>query len=204
MYGPSTYKAKRPPLRHEGRFQIEDVTLVADTLPDSTPSVLHKHPKTRGYVQIENDVARSPNLSLKAAGLLLHILSLPNGAPIGSRVIAASRPDGRTAILSAFRELREAGHVVQEKVQRPNGQWVTISHVFECPEDRGAVSRPRHRGAVSASDRGAVSAPPLSEKEQLLKNAGHRFQCSGCERHFDDFDAYCSHLEMGCTATAVM
>jgi len=166
---------------------------------DDARSVLHKHPKTRLFVQVENSIARAPHLSLKATGLLVHLLSLPNGAPMGSRELAEVRPDGRHSILAAFKELRTHGHVHQTTVRRADGTYRTVTHVYECPEDAspGARTEPGHLARFPAKP-GAKTAPPLSEKEQLLKNAGHRFLCEGCQAIFDDYLTYISHLEAGC------
>lgn len=168
---------------------------MADSLPHR-PSVLHKHPKRREFVQVENSIARSEVLSLKASGLLVHILSMPDGAPIDARSIAASRPDGRTAVLSALKELRDEGHIEQVRVQRPDGRWITVTHVYECPVDnphRGQVSRLRE----TSQNRGQVSRPSLSEKDHV-EIGGHRFQCSECDATFAAFDAYADHLEAPC------
>ena len=50
---------------------------------------------------VENATVRDPRLSFRAVGLLVHLLSLPQGAPIGSVELAKRRPEGRVAIQSA-------------------------------------------------------------------------------------------------------
>jgi hypothetical protein len=133
---------------------------------DAGTSVLHKHPKTREFVQIENSTVRDPRLSFKATGLLAHLLSLPQGSKLGSVELAKSRPDGRVAIQTAYRELREHGYVTQEKVRADGGKWKTVTHVYEVPPN--AENLPSEPSAgFPASENLPLS---LRDKDGEIKN----------------------------------
>jgi len=66
---------------------------------------------------------------------LIWLLSKPGDWRTRSEAIAAQSPkEGREAIRSAMRELREAGYMVTERIQDPEtGRWSTITTVFEEP-----------------------------------------------------------------------
>ena len=117
-------------------------TLPDGDVEDEPTSVLHKHPKTRRFVQVENAVVRDPDLSLKATGILVLLLALPPGHPVGSRVIAGMKPDGRHAVRSGLAELRMKGHIHQEIIRRDDGTFVTVTHVYEMPEDNPHIHPP--------------------------------------------------------------
>lgn len=158
---------------------------------DDTGAVLHKHPKRREFTQAQNATIRDPHLSLKATGLLLYLLSLPQGAPVGSREIAKSKPDGRHAIMSAFRELKDLGYVEQSSIRGTDGKFLTVTHVFEVAPGAETAPGPGsgNRSAPGRENR-AIS---LREKDPL-KRKGDRLVCCGIS--FPDVDAYSDHLEV--------
>ncbi|MEU2553639.1 helix-turn-helix domain-containing protein [Streptomyces sp. NPDC013313] len=95
------------------------------------------------YVQVPNVIARHGNLSLEAVGLLVRLLSLPDGSGATVERIAQLVPNGRRSVQKAMAELIEAGYVHRAKLQDPEtGRWVTITTVTDTPE-----------GQVSPTDR---------------------------------------------------
>lgn len=86
-----------------------------------------------GFVQIRNEVARDSRLSFKARGILLEILSRPDNWETSADALAASGPDGRTAVLSGLRELREAGYLTTVRQRLEDGTFNTVSTVFDTP-----------------------------------------------------------------------
>lgn len=110
------------------------------TESDDRGAVLHKHRNRRDFTQIQNSTIRDPNLSLKAGGLLAYLLSLPDGAPCGSREIEEKKPDGRYSVMTAYDELKAAGYVRQTVTRSITGQFETTTHVFEVPP--GAETAP--------------------------------------------------------------
>lgn len=75
-------------------------------------------------------------LSWKARGLLLYLLSKPNGWEVSVSQLVDQAPDGLTAVRSGIKELIEAGYMVQT-IQRQNGRIVAWDYdVYERPHVR--------------------------------------------------------------------
>ena len=87
-----------------------------------------------GFVQIRNEVARDSRLSYKARGILIEILSRPDNWETSADALAASGPDGRTAVLSGLRELREAGYLETTRQRLEDGTFNTVSIVYDTPQ----------------------------------------------------------------------
>lgn len=88
----------------------------------------------RSYVVVGNEVVRDRRLSWKARGLLIYLLSRPEGWTVAATRLAADGPDGRDAVLSGLRELETVGYLVRRRVQGPSGRWRTESVVYDSPE----------------------------------------------------------------------
>ena len=71
------------------------------------------------FTMVPNVVARDCRISLRAAGLLLHLLSFPPGWNTSVAAIAACRAEGKHAIGRAMQELKAAGYVVQHRQHNP-------------------------------------------------------------------------------------
>lgn len=151
-------------------------------------SVLHKHPKKRGFVQVENSTVRDPRLSLKATGLLVYLISLPQGSAIGSRVISQKKPEGRSAIMSAFKELRDYGYVSQQKTRKADGTFVTVTHVYEVPP--GAKTEPG--SDYPTTENRAIS---LTESKTERDKEDRTIVCPLCAEVVANFEAYQEHRE---------
>ncbi|WLW54278.1 helix-turn-helix domain-containing protein [Streptomyces sp. YU58] len=82
---------------------------------------------------VGNHLAQHPDLSLTAIGLATHIQSLPEGARVGIKVLAAKFPEGETRIASAVRELEEHGYLSRTKERLPSGQIVTRTVSYNKP-----------------------------------------------------------------------
>jgi hypothetical protein len=127
-------------------------------------SVLHRHPKTRNYTQIENDLIRDSRLSHRATGLIIYLLSLPDGARIDSNTIARRKQERRDAVRTAYRELEAAGYVKRERAQGTDGRWRTVIHVFESPETDFQAS-----GNQASVYRASVSQALSEERQDLVE-----------------------------------
>jgi hypothetical protein len=171
---------------------------------DSTDpiSVLHKHPKSRGFLQVENSTVRDPRLSLKATGLLVYLMSLQQGQPIGSRVIAEKKPDGRSAIMAAFKELRTFGYVEQESHRREDGTFTTTTHVYEVPP--GAKTEPGF-GLPGSDNPGSENRAISLTESKTERQRAERISlvCRECgQEGLAGMDALEDHQEFQCPALA--
>ncbi|MGW4493796.1 hypothetical protein [Streptomyces sp. NPDC004376] len=96
-------------------------------------------PKT-GWTPVGNrSVSQNYVLSLKAKGLLLTLLSQPDGSGMTIERLAylhkaaGGKGEGEHAIREALKELRAAGLVAQTK-ERIDGRWRTTTAVSDTPE----------------------------------------------------------------------
>jgi hypothetical protein len=77
------------------------------------------------FTQISNATAQDRQLSARARGVLVFLLSQPVNWTVHQEWLVAQFPEGRTAIMSATRELRRRGHYRVERRRRPNGTFTT-------------------------------------------------------------------------------
>ncbi len=87
------------------------------------------------WTSFDNAVLRDVDLSMKALGLLVRLLSYPNGWRTDYRTLAKQyRKDGETAFRSAFKELKAEGYLVQQKIRGEDGRWSTTSTIYDQPQ----------------------------------------------------------------------
>lgn len=77
------------------------------------------------FTQVSNATAQDTRLSARARGVLLLLLSLPVDWTVHQEWLVAQFPEGRTAVMSATRELRRRGHYRVERRRRPDGTFTT-------------------------------------------------------------------------------
>lgn len=82
---------------------------------------------------ISNSVIRDTRLSYRARGVLLDILSRPDNWRVSADSLARTGSEGRHAILSALKELREIGYMRTERLRKENGRFETVSIVYDTP-----------------------------------------------------------------------
>jgi hypothetical protein len=98
--------------------------------------------KTTNFTIIGNDVLRDDRLSYRARGLLACILSRPDNWRTSADSLAREGKEGRAAILTALKELEDAGYLVRTRVQDRAGLWRTHSTVYDEPRNITEVQFP--------------------------------------------------------------
>lgn len=95
--------------------------------------------KTAGqFVTITNDIARSEIISLKAKGLLVHLLSLPSDWVLYKANLYNSVNEKKGTIDAAFKELQDKGFILSVKVVDNLGRFVGWNHVvYDQPAEIG-------------------------------------------------------------------
>ena len=89
--------------------------------------------KDQNFTTINNEFIFNKNLSLKAKGLLCHILALPNDWKLYVEEVEKWHKDGKRAIYTAFKELKENGYLEREQ-NRSNGKIVGWDYIiYEKP-----------------------------------------------------------------------
>ncbi|MFD8649271.1 hypothetical protein [Streptomyces mirabilis] len=74
---------------------------------------------------IGNHLAQHPELSGLAIGLAVYIQSLPTGARVDIKTLAARFPEGPARIAAALRELETHGYLRRTRERTPGGRIVT-------------------------------------------------------------------------------
>ncbi|WP_411150277.1 helix-turn-helix domain-containing protein [Streptomyces sp. A30] len=136
---------------------------------DKPPNRRHSHPRsghgglthdntrhTTRFTVIGNHLAQHPELSGLAIGLAVYIQSLPSGARVDIKTLAARFPEGATRIAAALRELEAHGYLRRVRERVPGGRIVT--RTISC-------NRPGHHGPPAA-DHGPVPPEELEKSEQ--------------------------------------
>ncbi|MFD7813029.1 hypothetical protein ACFV6E_08815 [Streptomyces sp. NPDC059785] len=144
-----------------------NAALPAHTLPDPLAlppdapraGVLHvRHRHTERYTVVGNHLAQHPGLSAVAIGLGVHIQSLPDGASVTIKTLAARFPEGEVTIARALRELEAAGYLLRRKVLLGGGRIATRTVFVDRPGATAAVRAPV-RGSARASAPVPVPVP---------------------------------------------
>lgn len=103
------------------------------------PRVEHK----KNYTCISNAAIKDGELSLKARGLHHLILSYPDNWRLSTDSLlngSECKKDGRTAVLSALKELEELGYIQRSKIRNDKGQYSYEYVVSECRKSSKPVS----------------------------------------------------------------
>lgn len=137
---------------------------------------------TTRYTVVGNHLAQHRELSLLAIGLAVHLQSLPAGAAVGIKAIAARFPESELRVAAAMRELEAHGYVKRTRERRPNGKFTQRTVSYNRP---GAEPEPVRRTPPvrEAPPKRPVAPPapppaPLTERDRpaaaLLANLrGH-------------------------------
>lgn len=96
-----------------------------------TEAILRK--RQGGWVGVANETVRDKRLSFRARGVLVYLLSKPDGWSARSVSIAADGTEGREAIRAALRELAEHGYYRASRLQGEGGKWSTYVEISETP-----------------------------------------------------------------------
>lgn len=86
--------------------------------------------KNSNYTTIDNTVSKDIKLSLKAKGLLLVIMSLPNDWDFSINGISMICKEGRDSIYSAINELIDNGYCSRIKIKNEKGKIIGSDYTF--------------------------------------------------------------------------
>lgn len=100
--------------------------------------------KSKNFTTINNEFIFNKDLSLKAKGMLCHLLALPNEWKLYVEEVEKWHKDGKKAIYSAFKELTENGYMKREQI-RDNGKFKGYDYVvYEVPYSQKRNASKRH------------------------------------------------------------
>lgn len=90
--------------------------------------------KEKDFVQIPNSILTSPDISLKAKGILALMLSLPDNWKFSIEGIASKCKESRECISNAIKELESAGYVKRTMMHGDDGKITGMEYeIFEEP-----------------------------------------------------------------------
>ena len=75
------------------------------------------------FTRMHNQIARNPLLSLKAKGLLLTIMSLPDDWVLHISQLPDFCKESKTSVRSAFNELKENGFIISVEMRDGKGRF---------------------------------------------------------------------------------
>ncbi|MFD4026380.1 hypothetical protein ACFWRV_23150 [Streptomyces sp. NPDC058576] len=124
--------------------------------PLPTSGVIHiTIPHTDRFTVVGNHLAQHPDLSCTAIGIAVRIQSLPRGAKVGIKALAARCKEGEKRIAAALRELETHGYLKRVRDRLPSGRIITRTLFCNQPT---ALLGPSHQ-AAQASPQPATPAP---------------------------------------------
>ncbi|MGW1007148.1 helix-turn-helix domain-containing protein [Streptomyces sp. NPDC002520] len=129
-----------------------------------------KEPLDANFTVLSNELLQHPELSVFARGVGSYIQSLPEGASVGIKDLAARLPEGEIRIAAALRELEKYGFHLRERERLPSGQVVTRTYAYNRPRlaMREAARAPEATAPALASTPPKTPAPTPSGKAAEL------------------------------------
>ncbi|MEV4337732.1 helix-turn-helix domain-containing protein [Streptomyces sp. NPDC049590] len=126
-----------------------------------TGGLVHDHTRhTTRFTVIGNHLVQHAELSLLAIGLACHIQSLPPGARVDIKTLAARFPEGAIRIAAALRELEAHGYLRRERTRVPGGRIITRTVSCNQPGRRAEEPpAPRRRNQPRRTALPAVPKP---------------------------------------------
>ncbi|WP_327289220.1 helix-turn-helix domain-containing protein [Streptomyces sp. NBC_01198] len=105
--------------------------------PTRARGVVHVRVRhTDRFTVVGHHLAQHGELTLAAIGLAVHIQSLPEGARVDIKTLAARFPEGETRIASALRELEAHGYLSRTRERLPSRRVVTRTVAYDRPGAR--------------------------------------------------------------------
>ncbi|WP_236570051.1 helix-turn-helix domain-containing protein, partial [Streptomyces mexicanus] len=144
--------------------------------PRGITHINSKH--TTRFTVVGNHLTQHRRLSLTAIGLACHIQSLPSGARVDIKTLAARFPEGETRVAAALRELETHGYLARIRERLPSGRFVTYTVSYNQPRADQSVPpvqpvQPVHRvqsGAQVPAAHPADQAPPPSPQQSASRD----------------------------------
>lgn len=96
-------------------------------------SRFYKRKREKNFTQIDNNVVNNDNLSYKAKGILLYLMSKPDDWKVYLVDIINHGKEGRSAIESGIKELESERYIVKFQFKNEKGQFDTFFMYDEFP-----------------------------------------------------------------------
>ncbi|GGR39601.1 helix-turn-helix domain-containing protein [Streptomyces roseolus] len=154
---------------------------MASVHPNARPhdrGLIHRNVRlTSRYVVISNDLAQHPDLTIPAVGLAVIIQSLPAGASVGIKALAArTKGLSEMKIAAALRELEAAGFLSRTRERLPDGRFIprTISYNRPGAEPRAVRETPEAEETPEIQEEPEAPEVPQAQEEPPAPKALER------------------------------
>ena len=88
----------------------------------------------QNYTVVHNELIEDSQLTWKARGILIYLLSKPDHWRTTAAYLASQSPEGIHSVRAALQQLERAGYVRRIKKQNRRGQWSTYTVIFDRPQ----------------------------------------------------------------------
>ena len=95
---------------------------------------IHRSAHSSGFTILPNELLQDRRLTYLSRGVLVDLLSRPEGWREDGRRIADTSPQGRLAVAKALRELTAAGYYRVDRIRLPDGTFRSEAHVWDVPQ----------------------------------------------------------------------
>jgi hypothetical protein len=136
------------------------------------------------FTVISNQVINNHNLTYRARGILIYLLSKPDGWYTSAERLSSMHTEGRDAIRTCLKELQEAGYMQLFKRQDDLGLWESHWLVFDKPV-HNAVDKIEQMRKTAKTPK---PEKPKSENQALYKQlitkdliSGGQSLCGQCQ-----------------------
>jgi hypothetical protein len=127
--------------------------------------------KLRNYTIISNDVLRDKRLSLKAKGLLITVLGLPDTWDFSIQGISTILKEGRDSVTAAISELIEFGYCSRTEERDSDGTFIGTDYTFyEAP----IIARVEPQQENPYTDNPITENPTQVSKEEVSTQRNKR------------------------------
>ncbi len=96
---------------------------------------IKKEKLTDSYASIPNSILRDSELPLDTIGLLAFLLSLPEDWEVRASQIQQKFGIGREKRQRMYKQLENAGHLVQRNGRGIDGRWTTETIIYQVPQN---------------------------------------------------------------------
>ncbi|AWL87938.1 MULTISPECIES: hypothetical protein [Streptomyces] len=117
-------------------------------------------PHTDRFTVVGNHLAQHPDLSCTAVGIAVRIQSLPQGAKVGIKALAARCKEGEKRIAAALRELEAHGYLRRVRERLSSGRVITRTVFCNQP---AALLHPRRPAAEAPAPAPMQVPAPVPE-----------------------------------------
>ena len=177
--------------------------------------------KNKNYTCISNECLKDKELSLKAKGLLVLMLSLPDTWDYSIEGLTAICSECKNTIVSILKELEQNGYLVRTKVRNEKGQFIdTCYDIYESKNDDDRKPKKPYMDNQDMENPYMENQPQLNTKELSTKELNtnkydvvvkeHRKIINYCEQYLGGsltkqaLDDLISYIDFGMDADLII